>query len=103
MHNEERNKMARTEPAGSLGTDSLEEQANYLVDYYQRLCDGEGKDSWLLGLYMSKQWLRYLKEPQHDREELALFVEALESQKLSQGSGWLDLLIRVRNWVARIG
>ena len=104
MHSEKQNKMARTEPVGQLGTDSFVEQASYLIDYYQSLVDRDtaDKDSWLLGLYMARQWLRYLNEPQHDREELALFIQTLESQRQIQGSGWGDLLFRVRNWVAQI-
>src|SRR5437868_2332516 len=94
--------IVRAQTVGSSGTDPLEEQANYLVNYYQSLCDRQNDEPWLLGLYMAKQWLRYLNEPEHDLEELKLFVRALESQRQSQGSGWSDLWIRVRNWVARI-
>jgi hypothetical protein len=90
------------EPAGWLTTDPIEDQANFLIDYHQSLWELQKDTHWLLGLYMAKQWLRYLKEPQLDIEELRLFVQALESQSRSQGSAWADLRSRVTNWVAKV-
>jgi len=89
-------------PVGMLTTDTVEEQANWLVHYYQSLCDAQGHVSWSLGLYMAKQWLRYLHEAEPDVEELRLFCQALESQRQSQGSGWTDLFDRVRRWIRTI-
>ena len=83
---------------GQLATDPLEAQAHYFIHYYQSLAESEG-DSWLMGLYMAQQWLRYLKEPQVDLGEVRLFKRALEAERKNQGSGWTDLLWRVRNWI----
>lgn len=71
--------------------------APLIVDYYQRLADTEGPQ-WLLGLFMAKHWLALLRAETVDKEEVLLFVQTLEAEKMKQGSGWLDLFIRVRIW-----
>jgi hypothetical protein len=81
--------------------DSWEDQANYLISYYQSLWERESDTKWLLGLYMAKRWLGYLRESPN-MEEVALFVRVLEAERDNQGSGWSDLLFRVRNWIAII-
>lgn len=90
---------ATSTPAGMRGTDPLSDQANYFVNYYQGLVNTKGSD-WLLGLYMAKQWVKFLNEPRPDSQELQLFLRTLEAERAKQGSGWSDLWCRVRNWMA---
>ncbi len=77
------------------------EQAQWFVSYYERVAANEGS-AWLLGLFMAKQWLRLLPQPQRDIEELHLFVKVLEAERLNQGSGWSDMYFRARKWVEEV-
>lgn len=79
-------------------------QAEWLVGYFEGLANREKEDanSWVLGLFMAKNWMRLLGEAQVNLEEAKLFLRALEAERTKQGSGWSDLWYRVRYWTEEI-
>jgi hypothetical protein len=74
------------------------ERADAAVEYFSSLFAREG-ERWVLGLYMARRWRSMLDYAELDESELILFVSVLEVERDSQGSGWLDLCVNVRNWV----
>ncbi len=79
-------------------------QADWLVGYFEALANREGEEatSWVLGLFMAKNWLRLLGESQVNLEEVKLFLRTLEAERLKQGTGWSDLWVRVRYWIEEL-
>jgi hypothetical protein len=77
------------------------ERAKGIVDYYERLTQDPNKsDCWQLGLLTARQWLQILQNSPDDLEQLGHLYQKLESERMNQGSGWLDMLLQVRNWIA---
>lgn len=87
-----------------LGTSEMtfEEQATNIVEYYQGLADGENGARWRLGLFMAEHWLHLLRDSTWSVQSAKLFLQALESERINQGSGWTDLWLRVRNWMETV-
>ena len=82
---------------------SLEDRikhADQIIEYY-RLFLTSGH-SFRLGLYMARQWRKYLVEEQHDLDELRMFANALEGGADMHGSGWHDLTLGVKRWLAEL-
>ena len=79
-----------------------EVQANWLIDYFYELARREGSEGarWVLGLFMSKHWMKLIAETRPDLEEAGLFLQALEAERQNQGTGWSDLWCRVKQWLA---
>lgn len=78
---------------------SIEERighAEQIIEYYERFL-GSGH-SFRLGLYMAKQWRKYLVKERHDLNEIQLFVNAVKGGADTHGSGWQDLTIGVTSW-----
>jgi hypothetical protein len=75
--------------------------AGEIAAYYQELVEWKG-DKWLLGLYMAKEWVRFLQSSHPDFEELKLFARMLEAERYNQGSRWADLCVQVARWIAEV-
>lgn len=90
-----------TEPRSAVVPDSSsswEDRALRLIDYYRRLVDGDNGDRWKLGLFMAHYWLSLLQQTEYRAEPVRVFLQALEAERMNQGSGWVDLWLNVRNW-----
>ena len=44
------------------------------------------------------QWSRLMRRQAPGENEVALFIKALESQKINMGSGWHGLTVRAKRW-----
>jgi len=78
------------------------EQAKVIVEYYEHLATKPDGGRWVLGLYMAKRWYAMLQSESVAIEEVELYIKALEAERDNQGSGWLDLLLRVKNWSGHV-
>ncbi len=76
------------------------ELADKLICYFQGLLSSH--HSFRLGLYMAKQWRKYLVEDQHDLDELRVFLDALEDNALLSGTSWYELAFHVQLWLAEL-
>lgn len=94
--------MGRRIPGMHVDGKSWAEQAQDFILYYDVCSEGRSGPTWLLGMFMAKQWLRLINDPQPDVGEAKLMLKVLEAERPGQGSAWSDLYFRVMRWLGEV-